>query len=288
MKTVGEINEEIKFNTELTDLLEAMKSISVFHFRALQAKKKRFPRLAEEMEGFFDMLKREKIKHPFINPKNPKSAVIIITSDEGFMGGLNLQVTDAALAGTGPRPAHIFVVGEKGARYLADMGKKDCTVFRSAASFEDRYKLAVELKEDICQGQKKGKFGKVLAYYPKPVSFITQKVEAMQLLPLAPVIPATPVIPAQAGIRAGDIIIESPISGIIDYLAEVDVVYKLIDVLEDSKLSEFASRAIHLEGSTRGLKDKEKGLKFQYFRAYHELIDKNTRELFSAQVIGKK
>ena len=73
-----------------------------------------------------------------------------------------------------------------------------------------------------------------------------------------------------------------------EYLVEEMVLQNLIEILDKSKLAEFAARAIHLEKSGRDLVDKEKELMFRYFRAYHELIDKGTREIFSSQIIRRK
>jgi len=91
------------------------------------------------------------------------------------------------------------------------------------------------------------------------------------------------------GDRAGEeIILESPLEGIVEYLVEQKILQQLIEILEDSKLSEFAARAIHLERSGQQLVEEKKGLNLRYFRARHEIIDKNTRELFSAQIIRGK
>ena len=281
MKTINEINEELGFNLELMDLLDVIKNISIFRFRALQAKKRRFPRFSEELKGFLGMLDLKASGHPFVKPAVERAAIAVVTSDEGFMGGLNLQVIESALRAPEAHRAELIVVGEKGARHMSDIGRRGFAAFKSAGSFEERYRLAVQIKDHILKGAKEKRFGKALVFYPRPVTFIMQKVEALQLLPLVSV------IPAKAGIH-NEIIIESPLGGIIDYLAEEDLVSKLVDVLEDSKLSEFASRALHLEESTRRLGDTQKALRFQYFRAYHERIDRNIRELFSAQIIGKK
>ena len=283
MRTASEINEELRFNTELVSLLDAIKSVAVFRFRALQEKKGRFTRFAPVLKSFFGMTDLRRVKHPFINSKVSKAAVVMITSDEGFTGGLNLQVVDAVLMAPASRGAEFIVVGEKGVLHLKEVGER-CTAFRNAASAEDRYKLAIELKDHILKGVKERRFGRVLVFYPQSVSFVTHRVESFELLPVS--VPSGG--PEFAGLGADEIIIESPLGGIIDYLAEEEVLQKLIDVLEESKLSEFAARALHLEESNRRLKETEDELRFQYFRAYHERIDKNIRELFSAQVIRKK
>jgi len=50
-----------------------------------------------------------------------------------------------------------------------------------------------------------------------------------------------------------------------------------------AKLSEWATRVIHLEGSSYEIKQMNKKLRSQYFRILHEISDKNIREIFVAR-----
>ena len=281
MPTVTDIKEELEFNNELMDLLEVMKNIAIFHFHALQEKKRRFARFTEELKHFLRMFDLNAFDHPFVKPRVSEPCTVMITSDEGFMGGLNMDVINTALAEIPEARGELVIVGERGARYLTDMGRK-FTAFRGAAGAEGRYKLALELKDHILKAVRDGRLGAVSVFYPKPVSFLVQKVEVMRLLPIPPSSSDRPqsLLPGRK-----DIIIESPLEGILDFLAEKEILENMVDILEDSKLSEFASRAIHLEKSNRTLTDKQKELRFKYLRAYHGVIDKNIRELFAAQVI---
>ena len=277
MKSVTEINEERVFNNELMGLMDVMKSIAVFRFRTLQSKKRRFPEFQEALSDFFTVADFRKAKHPYLMKKAGKPAFVLVTSNEGFMGALNLHVIEAALRSPDAAGADINVVGERGARHLDDIGRP-YTLFGAAETFDERYRLAMKLKDHVLKGAKEGKHGEVIVFYPRPVSFIIQRVEGMRILPFS--------LPEPRPVQ--DIIVESSLEGIIGFLIEEDVLYKFIEILEDSKLSEYAARALHLEESSRQLTDKEKDLKFQYFRAHHEIIDKNIRELFSAQVISTK
>ena len=278
MPTIKELKEDLQFNTELIELLDVMKNTAVFQFRSLQAKKERFEKFFEVVKGFFRIIGDRHGEYVLISPSSKKKAIIMVTSNEGFMGSLNSQVINAASLQEGFEEAELIIIGERGARYLTDMGRSFAP-FASAVDFGDRRMLSAALGSYIMDGVKKGRFGRVVISYPKPISFILQRVEIAQILPLsvedAPALEQT-------------LIIESPLGGIIDYLAEEMVRQKLIDVLEDSKLSEFAARAIHLESSSQQLTEKKKKIKMQYFRAYHEMIDKSTRELFAAQNIIHK
>jgi hypothetical protein len=75
---------------------------------------------------------------------------------------------------------------------------------------------------------------------------------------------------------------------LIEYLVETWITQKLFEVFEDSKLSEFSARAVHLEESHQVLQQRDRILKFQFFKSQHNLIDKGIRETFSSQILRKE
>lgn len=273
MPTIKELKEDLQFNTELIELLEVMKNTAIFQFRAMQARKTRFDKFFKAVEGFFPAIGSHGSSHPLIKPVSGKEAIIMVTSDEGFMGSLNSQVIVEAGRREGFKDAELIVIGERGARYLKEM-RWTPTLFNSAADAKARRSLASGLADHVIDGAKKGRFGKVIVFYPKPISFMLQRIEAVEILPL----------PAGQREDSADLIVESPIGGIIEYLAQELTRERLLGILEDSKISEFAARAMHLENSSRDLEEKKKKTRLQYFRAHHEMIDKSTRELFAAQI----
>ena len=184
MKTAIEIKEEMQFNSELMNLLEVMKNIAIYRFRALQAKKRRFELFTRVLDDFFVMLDTGNLAHPYVRPTEEKMALVLITSDAGFMGGLNLEVIETALRTPAAFRAEIIVVGERGAFYLNEIGRK-FTAFKNTATAEERFNLAIRLKDHILKGVKEKDFGKVFIFYPRPVSFIVQKVESEEILPPA-------------------------------------------------------------------------------------------------------
>ena len=84
------------------------------------------------------------------------------------------------------------------------------------------------------------------------------------------------------------VVVESSLSDMLEYLSRTWVASKFYEVFEDSKLSEFGARAMHLEGSEQRLEKDLKKLQYRYFRASHEKIDKGMRESYSAGNIRKK
>ncbi len=278
MPTIKELKEDLQFNTELIDLLDVMKNTAIFQFHSLLAKKERFGIFFESVKGFFDLIGKTRSENVLVNPKSDKEAIIMVTSDEGFMGSLNSQVIGLASIQDGFKDANLIIIGERGAHQLEEI-KRTFMPFRGATDAASRRALAWALADYIIRGARKGLFGRVRVAYPMPISFMYQKAKIVNILPL------TEMKPEKEDEKVQELIVESPLNDIIDYLAEGLIRQKLIGILEDSKLSEFAARAIHLESSSQELTDKKKKVKSQYFRAYHEMIDKSTRELFSAQII---
>ena len=278
MPTIKELKEDLQFNTELIELLDVMKNTAVFQFHALLANKERFGIFFESVRSFFNLIGKSGSENVLITPKSDKEAIIMVTSDEGFMGSLNSQVIGLASMQKGFKDAELIMIGERGAHQLEDIGRT-FTPFRGAPDAGTRRALAWTVADYVIRAARKGRFGRVSVAYPIPISFMYQKAQLINILPLAEM------KMQETDEKVQELITESSVNGVIDYLAEGLIRQKLIGVLEDSKLSEFAARAIHLEGSSQQLTEKKKKIKSQYFRAYHEMIDKSTRELFSAQII---
>lgn len=278
MPTIRELKEDLQFNTDLIELLGVMKNTAVFRFRALQARRRRFEDFFKAVKGFLPFIGEAGNSHALMAPVSRREAIIMVTSDEGFIGSLNTQVINAGRARDGFNDAELLIIGERGARYLKEMGRT-FVPFSCAQDAKGRRSLASTLTEYIITGVKEGRFGKVSVAYPRPISFMVQKTEVLDIVPLF----------SGEDLKNTDrapemLIIESPVNDIIDYLAGEVLRRRLADILEDSKLSEFASRAIHLEGSSQELTEKKGKIRLKYFRAYHEMIDKSTRELFAAQI----
>ena len=280
MLSTQRLKKELRVNSDLTGLLDALKWIALSQFRMLQKKKERFATFTEAFEGFFRIIDFSLVEHPFAKGEG-RLGIIMITSDEGFMGGLNAKVINAALAYPGASGAELIILGERGASFLKESGRKFVQFPGIAA--EERYEASLKLKDYIMKEGLAGKFGRLVLFYPKPVSFTLQEVEALKILP------CDELFEKRKDLTAGidRLIIESPVNGIIEYLVGAWITQKLFEVLEDSKLSEFSARAVHLEESHQVLEQRDKSLKLQYFRSQHNLIDKGIRETFSAQLLRK-
>lgn len=299
MATAHQLKKDIQLNADLTVVLGVMEDIAASQFYALDKKKQRFKVIMEAFQGFFSMINHFGLKHPLIESQNENMAIVMISSNEGFMGGLNNKVINAALAQRGQRKAELLIVGTKGADSLKSLGEK--FVAFPGGDLTHRYEHAAQIKDHIMKGVKENRFGHCIVSYAKPISFSVQKIETETLLPCSRIsgkeapdnksAPGGQEGPAgQKGASAprDNLILESPLEGILEYLLGKYIVERLCLILEENKLSEFGARANHLEGSCQHLKAQGKKIKLEYLKRVHAKVDQGMRETFASQILKKK
>ena len=291
-----ELKKEMRFSTELLSLISTLKNIAASRYHSLEREKERFEQFMHSFTDFFRAVNLVEVNHPLARSMTDVLGIVMVTSDSGFMGGLNAGVIEAAseLQGSmSDEKVRLIVLGEKGASKLADAQRK-FKFFRGIAD-ETRYEQALEVANYAVEEVRAKRIGKLVLVYPKPESFSKQTIETINVLPCAELFDrsAESAIAKRGKERrfiadARKVIVESSFEDMVVYLARTWVVSKLYEVFEDSKLSEYAARAMHLEGSNQKLEKDLKKLKYQVFRASHEKIDKGMRESFSAGNIRKK
>lgn len=302
MKTLKELKKDIQFNHELGGLIEVLKGIASSEFRHLQAKREYNLRFIRCLDSIFTGVNLIKSNHPFIkapssspgqvkNESLESSGIVMVTSDEGFLGELNNQVINTGLSRR-KLGDELIILGERGAHFLEEM--KESFFYFPGIPEEIKYEMAQNLRNYVVQRYLKKKFQKALIIYPKFISFSVQKVEVEQLLPYVPAthlateedrrFPGGGTLSALDFSRHLEIIVEPSANRIIDYLIRIWLAQKMYDIFWDSKLSELSSRVIHLEGSSHTITEMGKKLQFSYFRTIHQISDKNIREIFASRL----
>ncbi|MBI4835056.1 MAG: F0F1 ATP synthase subunit gamma [Planctomycetes bacterium] len=304
MRSIIELKKDILFNREMGELIDILKKTAVSQFQSLFSRKKTLTipeRYLHLMESMFDMINFTRIHHPaLVNPvENVMS--ILITSDMGFLGGVNSAIIDDAMRNIKRNDKVVFfVMGEKGRDYLLDSGKD--YDFLPAISDEVKLSEAETVGQYIFSTCIRNKIGRVIITYPKFFSFGHQEIETLQLLPRQKPEPvnespdaktsgeeqkdktASPEPKQMAADFYNRIIYEPFIDRTADYLLRKWLVHRLYDIFWHSKLSEFAARANHLEGSIKELEDIKKALSFQYFRNKREITDRTLRDIFGGKI----
>ncbi len=281
MQSVQKIKEEMHLNVYMAELMEILKGIAVSEYWALLKKQGRFKRFMDAFNGFFNILDFSSVDHPFARNAG-KLAILMITSNEGFMGGLNARVLETALAHPEADGAALIMVGEQGAARLEAL-KRPFKGFEGIV-LDRSYDAARALRDYIVKEVQEGAFQRLVIYYPRSISFMVQRVEELRVLPCTELFKKK----GKAAEEVDGLILESSLPQMIQYLVETWIVQKLYEIFEESKLAEFSARTVHLEESFQLLQERGKGIRFQYLRSWHESIDKGMRDIFSAQIIRRK
>ncbi|MFH0918335.1 MAG: FoF1 ATP synthase subunit gamma [Candidatus Omnitrophota bacterium] len=283
MQTMAVIKKDMDFNRGLSSLIEVLKNIAVSQYRSLEHKFGGFDKFMRAVESYFEFIDFSQVRHPFLTPTNTQQVIVVVTSDSGLLGGLNMQVVSRALAELANNPGQLVVIGERGKMYARESGLP--YVAFPGVNDEERLAQAFQLRDYLFKNALGGKFGLLKVVYPHPVSFTVQRVESVTFFPFLPDFLTVQKQNSDKAKVAENVIFESKLGDIVEYLVYLWMGQKLYDIFGLSRLSEFAARYVHLEDSLRRLKEMDAKLKLQYFRIRHEIIDQSMRELFSARLL---
>ena len=298
MKLLSQIKNDIDFNRNLYNLVDALGKIAVSQYYLLEKKVKLYEKIFTGVGEIFAAVDIVNSSSPFINPQNCPPGVIAVTSDAGLLGGLNMQVMNLAAKemsraggkpeGSGWQPnsqSHrLLTIGEKGRLYAAE-NNMACASFKGIGDTES-FLQAQQLRDYIIEEVSEGRLGALKIIYPHPISVISQRVQTITLLPVTQVVSSPPRPPAgnREGGNGADVILESSTDNILKYLAYIFLGNKLSDIFSLARLAELSARFVHLETSKSKIEQLNKELRLQYFRQKHELADRNMRELFAARL----
>lgn len=293
---LSDLRKDLRFNLELLNLVETLKNIAASQYHIMEKEKERFDQFMDAFSGFFRVVNLVDVQNPLVRVMSDVLGIVVVTSDSGFMGGLNQGVLRAAAAAAGELPPDkvaLVVIGDKGATSIADQGRT-FKFFRGITQ-DTLYEQAVEVKDYIVSEVLARRMGKVIVVYPKPISFSSQTIEVVNILPCAELfdLSADSAVAQHAKDRnvlaeATKVTIESSFDDMAKYLAGEWITSRLYILFEDSKLAEFSARAMHLEGSSDKVQKEVKKVKHLVFKAAHERIDKGMRESFAATKNKKK
>jgi len=276
------LREDLRFARELLEMIDVLKSATSSQFRTFQLKRKGFDDYKFALEDFLGALGTQKIAHPFLKEdKDLPKAVLMITSDEGFLGGLNTLVLADGLEQAAARD-EIIVMGERGSRYMSETVSRPFT-FLPGVGDDISYRRAGAVRDLLIGKFLRKEIGSALVVYPRFLSFMAQRVEVVRVLPSGDIL-ARKDDGKKIHRPKPSILVEPDKGAVIDYLVRALLMQKFYDIFLDSKLSECAARIMHLEGSLEEIKTMNRRLLRDYFKHLHEKSDKNIREIFASRL----
>lgn len=283
MQDISRLKQDLDFIGSLGSIVDTLKSAALIQFQVFQKKKKINRLFFKEIENCFALLLTKKIDSPYLleNSELPQ-AIILITSDEGFLGELNSLILNTGFQKRRSKKDKIIVLGERGARHLEEAGE----TFVSFPGISDsvRPQETEALIEYLLEGYNK-EFNHIMVVYPEFVSLTVQRVIVFDLLPYA--------IPSEEDefrlnqVFSREIIIEPSQKEVIASLIELWMGFRFLEIFWTSKHSEYAARIMHLEGSTHELGLLTRKTRLAYFKQVHALSDKTIREISATKMFLK-
>ncbi len=281
MIPLTKLKKEVQFNNELAQFVDVLKGIAANRFHVLERQLSLFlEKYADAAEGFLTLTRLPGLDHPFLKPEGDRVGVVMVTSDAGFLGGLNTQVVSAGLKAGGSDPI-LAVVGERGAGALREL-RREFTPFPGIQD-ATRLSLAFAIRDHAIRQVLSGRCGRIVVSYPRPISFAVQEVAVDVLLPCAEWVSRADEKPL-----APHSVFESRPEDVVEYVVIQWLGHWFNEIFALSRLAELAARVIHMEGSYQELLRRGKKLRHEYFRARHEVIDRSMREIFAAQLLKAK
>jgi len=278
------LRNDLEFNKLMGNIIEVLRGVAVAQYFNLQSKVKSFDEYKMYMDNLFQMVNVDRFHHPFLETPASPNNFILITSDTGFLGKLNVSVVKTALGQCGSND-QFTILGKQGARYVGEHGLGHS--FFPGIDDNISYSEVVKLRDHIIKEFLEKKLGGTVIIYPHFISFAVQKVQTFQVLPCRFLFPEAAKIKPSLS-EDPRVLIEPSIKKVVHYLVKAWIGQLLYLVFWESKLSELAARVRHLEKSTTEIRDESRKMKSKYFRLLRQISDKNIREIFASRLALEK
>ncbi len=284
MGKASKVKREMIEGRDLVDLIQVLKDIADMKFQDLFSRRGGFQRFGESFSEFFRLLEYTELSHPLISNSNPNTCIVVITSEEGFIGDLNNKVVVKAMAEREENPKAMFVtVGRKGVAKLEMMGVKSEMVFEEIAE-QGMYEISVKLKDFLVEQVLNDKIGKVKVVYPWPKDLQTVKARSVKLLPCDFIAQKQ----QQTVEQFTKVIEESDPLDVIGYLANLWTSSKIFEMMFDASIAAVSAQAQQLDSSLTNVKKESINIRLRYRKARKGDIDKSLREVFSSRLMANK
>lgn len=279
MAQIREIKKRIKSITNTQKVTHAMELVSAAKMRKAQSAALSARPYADSLHQILSSVSpktKDVIGHPLTSQsENTRQLLIVISSDRGLAGGLNLNVFREILR-TDIKDAKYITVGKKARDFAAKTGGD---LIASYASEELPY---FEIARILAKGAQEmfiGKeVGKVSLIYPYFESTIRQPPKWVQVLPIASMEEIY-----QEAKTVTDFLFEPSADQIIDLVLKHHILTKIYQALVEAKAAEHSARMVAMKNATDAAGDLVDDLTLAYNQARQETITKELLDIITAQ-----
>jgi len=284
MIPISKLKQNLDFNKNLNEVIEVMKLAATLQFNQFRLSHEPFVEFVNSLENIAGFILQQKTQNIFLKQERPEqlpAAIILVSSDEGFLGELNAvlvnRLVEKMRAGD-----HIFVVGKQGEEYLNEL----MIHFNLLPSLTDKLEFSqiAVLRDEVFALYAKGMISSVSVIYSRFVNLTSQQVESEILLPLSDALSAQ-ITENRSPVYKGEFLFEPDLGAAVEGWVRLWLNFRLFQIFGLSKLAELAARIMHLEGSIQELNKVNQNLKLDYFKYLHGLSDKTIREIYASRLV---
>jgi F-type H+-transporting ATPase subunit gamma len=223
MLSLTQLKSQIESTETIKQITEALGDIAALKLQQTRSTVEQNIRFFKEMSDLYRLIKymaiQKKVHESYKKPKEGQTVCVLLTSNQHFYGGLDLELTGLFIKQTLTLNCDRVVVGSIGKSILTDRG---FTQKYEAIGFKQEYPTLEELRE---LSQKVFQYSKILVFHNKYKTILTS-------------------IPSISDISASDVEATVP-ENFPFYIAEPDV-DKMLDFFE-SQILILLFQAIFLE-----------------------------------------
>src|SRR3990167_4364490 len=220
--------------------------------------------------------KSAEISHNLLqSKKTPTQIIILVASDRGLAGGLNINLFREILRSE-IRDATYITVGKKATGFAA---KTNSPIL---ASFQSEEKAPLDLARTLTkitiEGFLKGEVGEVSLLYPHFEATIKQTPKWVRLLPIELALEET-----NGKGSNGNLLFEPTADEILEAILPHYVLTSIYQILLETKASEHSARMVAMKNATDAAGDLIDDLTLAFNQARQEAITKELLDIVTAQ-----
>lgn len=277
MAQIREIKKRIKSIQNTQKVTHAMELVAATKMRRSQEAAvagRPYSHTLHEILSKVQSASHEKRHRLLKTNSSPNQLIIVVSSDRGLAGGLNLNVFREILKAE-TRNTSFITIGKKATQFVAKSGLNLTASYGSEEiPFLQLARLLTKMVSDDFVAQK---YSKVSLIYPHFQSVVLQVPTWIQLLPIPPISQIEEEIPS------GDFLFEPSADLILDSILKHHVLTQIYQVLVETKASEHSARMVAMKNATDAAGDLIDDLTLTYNQARQEAITKELLDIVTAQ-----
>lgn len=280
MATIRDIRKRIRSVTNTKKVTHAMELVAAAKMRKSQmAALASRPYEITLKEVLAEIEKNPQVSHPLLKKNDAETELIImVTSDRGLVGGLNVNLFREALK-VDIKNVKFLTVGTKAKNFAAKFGKE---IIASFGSEEIPFlELARTLSKMALLSYLNKEVGKVSVIYPKFESTVSQVPTMVQVLPIN----LHKAVEQETKIQTApeNILFEPNLKRILTSILPHHLLTTIYQILLDAKASEHSAQMIAMKNATDAANDLIDDLTLTYNQARQEAITKELLDIVTAQ-----